>query len=177
MWYLSGESVSATSAGYRSEHALELPSHARRASTIVGLVPVRPPLDGRPVWISAMTRSVPDGDGPAPQVDISLRFVESVELRQETRSTSPATDDWVETSFMATLPNVSGEVASLPFPFHTLFFDSPAGIEGRVYIDDVVMYIIPDGRFDGGLPSAAHHISSMSGNTHNTYQRRRTPPR
>jgi hypothetical protein len=60
--------------------------------------------------------------------------------------------DWVETTFTATFPNLFGEGATPPIPFHALFIERRAGSKGRVHIEDVVMLKIPEGRFDGGLP-------------------------
>ncbi len=154
-WYVLGHGISPRSKGYQSEYALELPPIADRVSSVACLIPVRPQLDGRAVWISAMTKSVSEGDALPPEVDITLRLNDSEGALTRTQATSPATGDWVETTLMATMPNLFSGDDTLPPPFHVLFFERPAGIEGRAYIDEVVMLAIPEIRFDGGLPSAA----------------------
>jgi hypothetical protein len=153
-WYVSGEGLSSTSEGFHSGHALELPSGRSHLSRITGLIPVRPELDGQAVWISATTQRIAEGGAPPPQVDFRLRLTNSEGVRSEILGTTPPKGDRVETTFTATFPNLFGEGSTPPFPFHAFFIERRAGSKGRVHIEDMVMLKIPEGRFDGGLPSS-----------------------
>ncbi len=151
-WYVSGKAISPTSEGFHSGQDLELPSGMNHRSRIVGLIPVRPELDGQTVWVSAMTKRIAEGGAPPPQVGFRLRLTNSEGLRSEILGATPPMGDWVETTFTATFPNLFGESATPPISFHALFIERRAGSKGRVQIEDVVMLKIPEGRFDGGLP-------------------------
>ena len=153
-WYCGGRSVSPTAEGYQSKYAVELPLLNDRASSLLCLIPMREQLEGRAVWISAMVKSVSDGNAPPPEVTVALRLGDDAGEQSRISTTCAGTGEWVETTLLATMPGQASEdKASVP-PFHALFFERPPGVDGRVFIDDVVMLGVPEGRFDGGLASA-----------------------
>jgi len=150
-WYCGGKSVSPASEGYQSKYAVELPLFNDRASSLICLIPMRRQLDGRAVWISAMVKSVSDGNAPRPEVTLVLRVTDSDGKRSRISAACPATGEWEEAVLLATMPEqTAGNTTDAP-PFHVLLFERPRGVEGRVFIDEVVMLGIPEGRFDGGL--------------------------
>ena len=149
-WYSRGKSVSPASEGYQSKYSLELPPCDDRVSSLFCLIPTRQQLGGRAVWISAMIKSVSDSSAPPPEVTLVLRSTGADGKRSEVSATCPGTGEWAEVTLLATMPEYAGDATDVP-PFHVLFFERPPGVGGRVFIDDVVMLGIPEGRFDGGL--------------------------
>jgi hypothetical protein len=150
-WYVGSKSASPVEEGYQSKYAIELPPLSDRVSSLVCLIPARQQLEGRSVWFSAMIKSVPEGNAPAPDVTLVLRLEGVDGKRSETSTTCRGSGEWTEATLLAKMPeHVSADATDVP-PFHTLLFKRPAGINGRVFIDEVVMLAIPEGDFAGGL--------------------------
>ncbi len=155
VWYRAGKEVSPTAQGCQSQHAMELPMLIDRVSSLACLIPARQQLAGRTVWISAMIKTVSAGNTPPPEITLALRTTDAGGKPSRASATCQPTGQWTETSLLATVPEQpAGETADAS-PFHVLFFERPPEIKGRVFIDEVVMLAVPEGRFDGGLAPVA----------------------
>ena len=152
-WYSRGKSAVLASEGYQSKYSLELPPCNDRVSPLFCLIPVRQQLEGRTVWISAMIKSVSDSSAPPPDVTLVLRSTGAGGQRSEVSATYPGTGKWTEGALLATMSAHAGDAADVP-PSDILLFERPPGVEGRVFIDKVVILGIPEGHFDGGLAPA-----------------------
>ena len=98
-----------------------------------------------------MIKSVPEGNAPPPDVTLVLRLEGVDGKRSETSTISRGSGEWTEAILLAKMPEyVSADATDAP-PLNTLLFKRPAGINGRVFIDEVVMLAIPEGNFAGGL--------------------------
>lgn len=149
--YWQGASAEPVEGGYESEHALALPMLESKASSLFCLLP---PESGA-LWISAMVRSTAGPGGEAP--DVSVTFEQGPdETRAALMSADvPGTGEWQEAGFAVEVPAApEGEESEAP-PFHVLRFERPAGVDGEVLIDEIVMFKLPEGHFAGGFAAVS----------------------
>ncbi len=153
-WYAQGKSAPLADEGYQGDHAMEIPAPRDGDSTLACLIPTRAAIKGRAVWVSAMIRSKGAEKSAPPEVTMTLRLSAADGTRSEVSASCPGSGEWREATLTATLPDYSSEDSPDVPPFHVLLFTRPAGVEGRVLVDDVAMLAIPEGHFDGGLVPA-----------------------
>ncbi|MFA6241270.1 MAG: hypothetical protein WC655_10095 [Candidatus Hydrogenedentales bacterium] len=154
-WYVNGRGVSPSAEGYKSKVAVELPALEGVSSSLVGLIPARKEWEGKEFWVSAVIKSVPDGNGAPPAVTFSSRIKGADGTLAEVSTPCPATGDWAEAALRVKMPaQLIGNAEDLP-PFWTPRFELPAGSAGTAFVDEVVMLALPEGQFDGGLTSLA----------------------
>jgi len=153
-WYVHGKAASPVSPGFGSDHALELPALQGENSSLYGLVLAHKSMAGRTVWVSAMVNMPPQQASPRPEVTLMLRLADQKGQYIRFSTTCPATGEWEEVTLLARIPEYEApETSDLP-PFQTLLIERPPEVEGQVLIDDVAIFPIPGGNFDGGLVPA-----------------------
>ncbi len=147
-WYSGGEGIGRVPEGYMSVHAAALPLLRNRVSSLECLIPGRQEIQGRPVWISAMVKCVPQDGEPAPDVILRLRLSDADGHPVEVSAMFPVLEEWTEITLSATLSTRSAGDES---GFDVLRVERPRGHRGRILVDDVMMFAIPGDDFAGGL--------------------------
>jgi hypothetical protein len=142
LWYLNGQGVWPEAEGYQGKRSMELPGFPGRTSSLVRMIPGRKELEGKSIWVSAMIKSVPEAV-ESPPVTVSFRSKGADGSSEEASKVSPGTGNWTEVAFLAKMPETLVEnEGDLP-PFQALRFERPEGVAGRVYIDEVVVLVVP----------------------------------